>query len=113
MGARDLRECLLAQLHDLKRIDRKNGNGNHVAELEALDDAIVLVDQHLHALQNKHYKEVAKAMGRPLEAVMSAMDFIRTLDPAAWTALQQGGDAADRARRGLHQAGRRIPRPDE
>ncbi len=81
VGARDLRECLLAQLHDLKRMDRKNGNGNLVAELEALDDAVVLVDQHLHALQNKHYKEVAKAMGRPLEAVMSAMDFIRTLDP--------------------------------
>ena len=81
VGARDLRECLLAQLHDLKRIDRKNGNGNLVAELEALGDAMVLVDQHLHALQNKHYKEVAKAMGRPLEAVMSAMDFIRTLDP--------------------------------
>jgi RNA polymerase sigma-54 factor len=83
VGARDLRECLLAQLHDLKRIDRKNGNGNgnHVAELEALDDAIVLVDLHLHALQNKHYKEVAKAMSRPLEAVMSAMEFIRTLDP--------------------------------
>jgi RNA polymerase sigma-54 factor len=81
VGARDLRECLLAQLHDLKRVNRKNANGNHVAELEALDDAIVLVDQHLHALQNKHYKEVAKAMARPLEAVMSAMDFIRTLDP--------------------------------
>ena len=81
VGARDLRECLLAQLYDLKRIDRKNGNGNLVAELEALDDAMVLVDLHLHALQNKHYKEVAKAMGRPLEAVMSAMDFIRTLDP--------------------------------
>ncbi len=81
VGARDLRECLLAQLHDLKRIDRKNGNDNHAAELEALDDAMVLVDQHLPALQNKHYKEVAKAMGRPLEAVMLAMDFIRTLDP--------------------------------
>ncbi|MDR3746730.1 MAG: RNA polymerase factor sigma-54 [Acidobacteriota bacterium] len=81
VGARDLRECLLAQLHDLKRIERKNGNGNHLAELQAVDDAIVLVDQHLHALQNKHYKEVAKAMGRPLEAVMSGVDFIRTLDP--------------------------------
>ena len=46
-----------------------------------MDDAIVLVDQHLHALQNKHYKEVAKVMGRPVEAVMLAMDFIRTLDP--------------------------------
>jgi RNA polymerase sigma-54 factor len=81
VGARDLRECLLAQLHDLKRVPRKNGNGTHVAELEAVDDAIVLVDQHLHALQNKHYKEVAKVMGRPVEAVMQAMDFIRTLDP--------------------------------
>ena len=81
VGARDLRECLLAQLHDLKRVPRKNGNGTHVEELEAVDDAIVLVDQHLHALQNKHYKEVAKVMGRPVEAVMEAMDFIRTLDP--------------------------------
>ncbi len=81
VGARDLRECLLAQLHDLKRVPRKNGNGTHQAELEAVDDAIVLVDQHLHALQNKHYKEVAKVMGRPVEAVMQAMDFIRTLDP--------------------------------
>src|SRR5208337_2284611 len=70
VGARDLRECLLAQLHDLKRLERKNGNGHQAAELEAVDDALVLVDQHLHALQNKHYKEVAKAMGRPLEAVM-------------------------------------------
>ncbi len=74
-------ECLLAQLNNLKTIERKNGNGNHVAEKEAIDDAIVMVDQHLHALQNKNYKEVAKAMGRPLEAVMRAMDFIRTLDP--------------------------------
>ncbi len=81
VGARDLRECLLAQLHGLKRVDRKNGNGSHEAELEALGDAIVLVNEHLHALQNKHYKEVAKAMGRPLEAVMLGMDFIRTLDP--------------------------------
>jgi RNA polymerase sigma-54 factor len=81
VGARDLRECLLAQLRHLKSIEHKNGNGNHLAEKEAIDDAIVMVDQHLPALQNKHHKEVAKAMGRPLEAVMSAMDFIRTLDP--------------------------------
>jgi RNA polymerase sigma-54 factor len=81
VGARDLRECLLAQLKYLKNIERKNGNGNHVAENEAIDDAIVLVDQHLHALQNKNYKDVAKAMGRPLEAIDRAMGFIRTLDP--------------------------------
>ena len=81
VGARDLRECLLAQLHHLKTIERKNGNGNHLAEKQSVDDAILMVDQHLHALQNKNYKEVAKAIGRSLEEVMSAMDFIRTLDP--------------------------------
>jgi RNA polymerase sigma-54 factor len=81
VGARDLRECLLAQLHNLRRVNRKNANGNHLAELEALDDAIVVVDQHLHAVQNKHFKEIAKSMNRPVEAVMQAMDFIRTLDP--------------------------------
>jgi RNA polymerase sigma-54 factor len=81
VGARDLRECLTAQLQVLKQLERKNGNGHQAAELEAVDDALVMVDQHLHALQNKNYKEVAKAMGRPLDAVMRAMDFIRTLDP--------------------------------
>ncbi len=81
VGARDLRECLLAQLYHLKTIERKNGNGNHLAEKQSVDDAILMVDQHLHALQNKNYKEVAKAIGRPLEEVMTAMDFIRTLDP--------------------------------
>ena len=81
VGARDLRECLMAQLHALKRLERKNGNGQQAAELEAVDDALVMVDQHLHALQNKNYKDVAKVMGRPLEAIMAAMDFIRTLDP--------------------------------
>jgi RNA polymerase sigma-54 factor len=81
VGARDLRECLTAQLQSLKRLERKNGNGHQAAELEAVDDALVLVDRHLHALQNKNYKDVARIMGRPLDAVMRAMDFIRTLDP--------------------------------
>jgi RNA polymerase sigma-54 factor len=81
VGSRDLRECLLAQLHNLKQVQRKNGNGHHGEESETLEDAIGLVSDHLHALQNKNYKEAAKAIGRPLEAVMQAMDFIRTLDP--------------------------------
>ena len=81
VGSRDLRECLLAQLLNLKTLHRKNGQTNHVAEQEALEDAMVLVSDHLPALQNKNYKEVAKAINRPLEAVMRAMDFIRTLDP--------------------------------
>jgi RNA polymerase sigma-54 factor len=81
VGSRDLRECLLAQLLNLKTLHRKHGQTNHVAEQEALEDAITLVSDHLPALQNKNYKDVGKAINRPLEAVMRAMDFIRTLDP--------------------------------
>jgi RNA polymerase sigma-54 factor len=81
VGSRDLRECLLAQLLNLKTLHRKNGQTNHVAEQEALEDAITLVSDHLPALQNKNYKDVGKAINRPLDAVMRAMDFIRTLDP--------------------------------
>jgi len=81
VGSRDLRECLLAQLLNLKTLHRKNGHSNHVAEQEALEDAITLITDHLPAMQNKNYKEIAKATNRPLEAVMRAMDFIRTLDP--------------------------------
>src|SRR3974390_251254 len=81
VGARDLREALLPQLNHLKAVERKNGNGHVRAENEAIDDAIVMVDLHLHALQNKNHKDIAKAMGRSLEAVTAALDFIRTLDP--------------------------------
>ena len=38
-------------------------------------------DTHLRPLQNKQYKEIARAIGRPMESVMAAFDFIRTLDP--------------------------------
>ena len=42
---------------------------------------LAIVDQHLRALQNKQYKEIARAINRPLEAVQAALDYIRTLDP--------------------------------
>jgi len=32
-------------------------------------------------VQNKQHKEIAKTIGRPLEAVQQALDYIRTLDP--------------------------------
>ena len=55
----------------------KNGNGT----AQILQDAIAVVDQHLRGLQNKQYKEIGKAIGRPIEAVQAALDYIRTLDP--------------------------------
>ncbi|MFZ0735363.1 MAG: RNA polymerase factor sigma-54 [Candidatus Sulfotelmatobacter sp.] len=79
VGCRDLRECLLAQLrfHQVQLAQHKNGNGT----AQVLQDAMAVVDQHLKGLQNKQHKEIAKAIGRPIEAVQVALDYIRTLDP--------------------------------
>jgi RNA polymerase sigma-54 factor len=48
---------------------------------QVLNDAIAVVDQHLKTLQGKQLKDIAKAIGRPVEAVQHAIDYIRTLDP--------------------------------
>ena len=87
VGCRTLRECLLLQLryHQQQLAQHKNGekngekNGNGTAQI--LQDAIAVVDQHLRAVQSKQHKEIAKAIGRPADAVQQAIDYIRTLDP--------------------------------
>ncbi|MBV9574309.1 MAG: RNA polymerase factor sigma-54 [Acidobacteriales bacterium] len=80
VACRDLRECLLYQLRYQQQLaEQKKENGD--ANGEALADALIVVDQHLRALQNKQYKEIARAMTRPMEAVQAALDYIRTLDP--------------------------------
>ncbi len=81
VACRDLRECLLYQLryHQQQLAIHKNGNGEATAQV--LADAIAVVDRHLRALQLKQHKEISKAIGRPLESVQQALDFIRTLDP--------------------------------
>jgi RNA polymerase sigma-54 factor len=82
VGCRDLRECLICQLRHQQQLSAQkgeNGNGEDVAPV--LADSIVVVDSHLRALQNKQYKEIAKAINRPIEAVQAALEYIRTLDP--------------------------------
>jgi RNA polymerase sigma-54 factor len=81
VACRDLRECLLYQLryHQQHLAVHKNGNGEATAQV--LADAIAIVDQHLRALQNKQHREIAKAIGRPIEAVPQALEYIKTLDP--------------------------------
>jgi RNA polymerase sigma-54 factor len=76
VAARDLRECLLLQLKHLQA-QSKNGNGH----AECLADAIAIVDTHLHAVQNKQHKEIAKAISKTIEDVQAALDLVRTLDP--------------------------------
>ncbi|HTW31686.1 MAG TPA: RNA polymerase factor sigma-54 [Candidatus Sulfotelmatobacter sp.] len=79
VGSRDLRECLLNQLryHQAQLALHKNGNGT----AQVLNDAIAVVDTHLRGVQNKQHKEIAKAIGRPVDAVLTALEYIRTLDP--------------------------------
>jgi RNA polymerase sigma-54 factor len=87
VGCRDLRECLLRQLRYHQQQLTQNKNGDRVGEkpgngtAQVLEDAIAVADQHLRALQSKQLKEIAKAVGRPVDAVQQAIDYIRTLDP--------------------------------
>ncbi len=80
VACRDLRECLLRQLryHMQQLQQHRNGNG---ATEQVLNDAIAVVDQHLHAVTLKQFKEIARAIGRPVEAVQAALEYVRTLDP--------------------------------
>jgi RNA polymerase sigma-54 factor len=79
VACRDLRSCLMCQLlyHQTQLALHKNGNGTE----QVLKDAMAVVDQHLRGLQNKQHKEIGKAIGRPIEAVQQALEYIRTLDP--------------------------------
>jgi RNA polymerase sigma-54 factor len=103
VACRDLRECLLRQLrYHMQQLHQgrdtngninvparngsANSNGNSSGASadsteQVLNDAIAVVDQHLHAVTLKQFKEIARAIGRPIEAVQAALDYVRTLDP--------------------------------
>jgi RNA polymerase sigma-54 factor len=80
IACRDLRECLLNQLrHHMEQLQiHRNGASS---DDQVVKDAIAVVDQHLRAVTLKQFKEIARAIGRPVEAVQAALDFVRTLDP--------------------------------
>ncbi len=80
IACRDLRECLLYQLrYHLEQL-QLHRNGNALTE-QVVHDAIAVVDQHLKAVTLKQFKEIGRAIGRPVEAVQAALDYVRTLDP--------------------------------
>ena len=66
VGASDVRECLMLQL------ESRNGK-NGVAWR--------LVSDHLKLLEQRQFREIAKAMHRPLEHIQVAVDVIKHLDP--------------------------------
>ncbi|MGC2694226.1 MAG: RNA polymerase factor sigma-54 [Candidatus Angelobacter sp.] len=80
VAARDLRECLLAQLENLVKTREMEGSDDPEND-QVVEDALKIVDKQLHFLQNKQYKEIAKAISRSMESVIQAHAFIRTLDP--------------------------------
>src|SRR5215831_1330951 len=66
VAARDLRECLMIQLTIL-------------GEDESI--ALEIVRDQLHKLQNKQFKEIAKALNKPLDIIMEEVEIIKQLDP--------------------------------
>ena len=91
IACRDLRECLLYQLRYHLGQLHLHSNGHSPAEqtMQAIEptteqvvkDAIAVVDQHLRAVTLKQFKEIGRAIGRPIEAVLAGLDYVRTLDP--------------------------------
>ncbi len=84
VAARDLRECMLAQLEYLRLAHedgRELGRGMNGDTEQTLAAAIVIVSSHLKEVQNKQLKEISKAIGQPVESVQRALDFLKTLDP--------------------------------
>ena len=80
IACRDLRECLLYQLrYHLEQL-QLHRNGSGLTE-QVVRDAIAVVDRHLKAVTLKQFKEIGRAMGRPVEAVQAALEYVRTLDP--------------------------------
>jgi RNA polymerase sigma-54 factor len=66
VAACDLRETLLIQLRSMG---------------EPSPLAVTIVENHLKQVQNKQYREIARAVNRPVGAVVSAVELIKTLDP--------------------------------
>ncbi|HEV2116632.1 MAG TPA: RNA polymerase factor sigma-54 [Terriglobales bacterium] len=81
VASRDLRECLLVQLTHQAQDHKQLKNGESAAASQLVADAVAVVDKHLRELQGKQHKEIARALARPLEAVMQAVELIKTLDP--------------------------------
>jgi RNA polymerase sigma-54 factor len=66
VAARDLRECLMLQLHVLGEDD-----------CYSMD----IVRDYLDKMQGKQYKEIAKAMGLQVEEILEAIEIVKALDP--------------------------------
>lgn len=66
VGARDVRECLMLQ------VESRGGEGGVAWQI---------LDKHMKLLEMKQWKELARALGRPIQHIEVALNVIRHLDP--------------------------------
>ncbi len=100
VGARDLRECLLVQVkaqqeefvhlygqaapepvEDLHRGFRPEAEASLEDRRRSMEVAALIVDHHLHLLQKRDLKDLAKAAQVTPAEAGAAVEFVRTLDP--------------------------------
>lgn len=100
VAARDLRECLMiqiaAQQNEFAQVyarraeeDAADPHGSFRAEAEAkleerrraMEVAAIIVDHHLHLVQKRDVKDLARAAQVTPTEAHAAIEFIRTLDP--------------------------------
>jgi RNA polymerase sigma-54 factor len=100
IGARDLRECLLIQIKaqqrefdllyarqaaDAAEDPHRGFRAEAEAQLEerrrSMEVAVLIVDQHLHLLQKRDLKDLARAAQITPDEAHAGLEFIRTLDP--------------------------------
>ena len=66
VGARDVRECLLLQMESRRAVGSV---------------AWQILDKHMKMLEMRQYRDLAKALGRPLDHIQTAVEVIKHLDP--------------------------------
>lgn len=65
VAARDLQECLLIQLRHLHTVPV--GNGSTRSSIHPVSLSVLIIKDHLQALQKRRYSTIAKAIGKSLE----------------------------------------------
>jgi len=85
VGARDVRECLLLQL------ESRNGRGGVAWQI---------VSDHLKMVELRQSRELARALGRPMEHIQIALEVIRHLNPRP--GLRYSGPGARQVEPDIH-----------
>jgi RNA polymerase sigma-54 factor len=100
VAARDLRECLMIQIaaqqnefgqvytphredgsEDLHRSFRAEGDAKLDERRHCMEIAALIADRHLHLVQKRDVKDLARALQVSPAEAHSAIEFIRTLEP--------------------------------